>query len=94
MDEYVHLCCDFVERLHPDVSIQRLTADAPSNVLVAPLWCQERQKILHKIDDELERRGTRQGVRVPSDVRSDPSWKKQANRNLTMPPIPVIEMAS
>jgi radical SAM protein (TIGR01212 family) len=94
MDEYVQTCCDFVERLHPDVSIQRLTADAPRDVLVAPLWCQQRQTILQKIDEELERRNSYQGIRVPQNARQDTSWKKQANRNLTYPPNPIVAQAS
>ncbi|MBD3265884.1 TIGR01212 family radical SAM protein [bacterium] len=94
MDEYVQTCCDFVERLHPNLSIQRLTADAPAEVLVAPMWCQQRRLILQKIDEELERRGTYQGCRVPKDIREDTSWKQQANRNLTMPPGPIVARAS
>ena len=89
MDEYVQTCCDFVERIHPDISIQRLTADAPSSVLVDPLWCQERQLILQKIDEELERRNSRQGILVPPGIRENTAWKELANRNMTMPPVPM-----
>ncbi|MDX9753989.1 MAG: TIGR01212 family radical SAM protein [bacterium] len=87
MEEYVQTCADFVERIHPDISIQRLTADAPLSVLVAPLWCQERQKIIQSIEEELIRRGTRQGSRVPANIRQDLSWKKEANRHAAFPQI-------
>lgn len=63
MDEYVQTVCDFLERVPPHVSIQRLTADAPPDILVAPQWCLERKAIYERIDGELERRGTRQGSR-------------------------------
>jgi radical SAM protein (TIGR01212 family) len=69
MEEYARTVCDFVERLHPSVSIQRLTADAPPNVLVAPSWCLDRQAIIARIDAEFERRGTYQGILVDPCVR-------------------------
>lgn len=60
-DEYVGLVCDFLERLNPAVSIQRLTGDGGRDHLVAPLWSLRKFEVLNAIDYELERRGTRQG---------------------------------
>lgn len=59
-DEYVGLVCDLLERLRPEISIQRLTGDGGRD-LVAPLWSQAKFEVLNAIDHELERRGTRQG---------------------------------
>lgn len=64
-DEYVRTCVDFVERIPADVSIQRLTADAPPEILIAPEWCLERKRIYEEIEREFQRRGTRQGCKVP-----------------------------
>lgn len=62
-DEYVGLVCDFLERLRPEISIQRLTGDGGHDHLVAPLWSLRKFEVLNAIDCELERRGTRQGSR-------------------------------
>lgn len=61
-DEYVGLVCDFLERLGPEISIQRLTGDGGHDHLVAPLWSLRKFEVLNAIDCELERRGTRQGA--------------------------------
>ncbi len=60
-DEYVGLACDFLERLRPDITIQRLTGDGGHEHLVAPLWSLKKFEILNAIDHELERRDSRQG---------------------------------
>lgn len=64
-DDYVGLVCDFLERLEPRISIQRLTGDGGRD-LVAPLWSLAKFEVLNAIDVELERRGTRQGSALES----------------------------
>jgi len=59
-DEYVGLVCDFLERLKPEIFIQRLTGDGGKDLL-APLWSAAKFEVLNAIDDELARRGSRQG---------------------------------
>jgi len=63
-DEYVGLVCDFLERLRPEISIQRLTGDGGRDHLIAPLWSLRKFEVLNAIDYELERRGSRQGSAV------------------------------
>ena len=63
-DEYVELVCDYLERLRPDIVIQRLTGDGGHDHLVAPLWSLKKFEVLNDIDRELERRGTRQGAKA------------------------------
>lgn len=60
-DDYVGLVCDFLERLLPAISIQRLTGDGGRDHLVAPLWSLKKFEVLNAIDYELERRGSFQG---------------------------------
>ncbi len=60
--EYVQLAADFLERLHPETLIQRLTGDGPRHLLLAPLWSLNKWEVLNAIEDELRRRGTRQGL--------------------------------
>jgi len=63
-DEYVSLVCDFLEYIPPEVSIQRLTADGPRSILLAPTWATEKRRTLAAIDAELKRRGSHQGSRL------------------------------
>ena len=60
--EYVGLVCDFLERLHPDIIIHRLTGDGGRDLL-APFWSAAKFEVLNALDDEMERRGSRQGER-------------------------------
>ena len=66
MPEYAALVCNFLERLPPEMVIHRLNGDAPPDYLVAPLWCLDKPGLLHAIDEEFKRRGTRQGSRFTS----------------------------
>nr|WP_320114835.1 TIGR01212 family radical SAM protein [uncultured Desulfuromonas sp.] len=58
---YVQTVVDFIERLHPETMIQRLTGDGPRDILLAPRWSLKKWEVLNAIDDEFERRGSRQG---------------------------------
>ncbi|WP_321530187.1 TIGR01212 family radical SAM protein [uncultured Desulfuromonas sp.] len=60
---YVQTVVDFIERLHPDTMIQRLTGDGPRDILLAPRWSLKKWEVLNAIDEEFERRGSRQGAR-------------------------------
>ncbi len=62
MQEYVSLAVDFLENLHPDIIICRLTGERDPSLFVAPDWCLRKQELLAAIDAEFERRGTAQGV--------------------------------
>lgn len=58
---YVSWLVDFIERLPKTVIIQRLTADALGDWLVAPEWCKDKMRVLNEIDSEFERRNSYQG---------------------------------
>ena len=64
MDDYINLVCDLIEIIPPEVTIHRLTADAPRKTLIAPEWSYMKRSILNGIHAELRRRGTRQGSRL------------------------------
>jgi len=59
--EYVSRACDFLERLPAQCVIMRLVSDARPDVLVAPQWINDKQRIIQAIEKEFERRRTRQG---------------------------------
>ena len=60
-DEYVGLVCDYLERLRPEVLVQRMTGDGGRDYLIAPLWSLKKWEVLNAIDKELEKRGSFQG---------------------------------
>ncbi len=62
MEEYVEQVVDFIELLQPTTIIQRLTGDGPRDLLLAPAWSLNKWEVLNAIDDELERRGSYQGL--------------------------------
>ena len=62
-EEYIDSCCDFLERIKPECVIFRLVSDAKKDVLVAPEWINEKQKVIEGIKSEFEKRKTCQGNR-------------------------------
>jgi radical SAM protein (TIGR01212 family) len=70
-DEYLDFIVDFLERLSPDIVLQRLFATAPDNILVAPQWGKHRQQIIRDIEKRLASKETVQGKRYkPQAVNS------------------------
>ena len=63
-EEYVSVVCDQLETLPADTVIGRVSGDAPSGELIAPLWCARKTEVANEIDKELFRRGTWQGCRA------------------------------
>jgi uncharacterized protein len=61
LGDYAKWVCDFLEILPPEMVIQRLTAEAPSVLIIAPLWSRNKLGVLNAIDNEFKKRGTRQG---------------------------------
>ena len=60
-DEYVELVSDFIEKLAPHVSIERLYGDAPSDMMIAPTWSVTGSEMTRLVNAELERRNSYQG---------------------------------
>ena len=67
LDQYIHLVCDFLERIPPGVAIQRLTGELTGDYLIAPKWGVSKKVILTAIDNEFERRNSFQGKYCKSD---------------------------
>ncbi|MBN1493201.1 MAG: TIGR01212 family radical SAM protein [Candidatus Omnitrophica bacterium] len=62
-DQYIKVSCDFLELLPPHIIVQRLTGDAPEDLLIGPAWVKRKMAILNAIDNEFRRRGTYQGTK-------------------------------
>jgi uncharacterized protein len=60
--DWVEFVCDFLERLRPEIVVQRLFGWAPEADLIAPRWKRTRAEMLLAIENALERRNTRQGA--------------------------------
>ncbi len=60
-EAYLEMLADFLERLSPDIVLQRLFAAAPDDILVAPVWNKTRSELLRDLDLLMERRGSFQG---------------------------------
>jgi radical SAM protein (TIGR01212 family) len=59
--EYIEMLADFLDRLSPDIVLQRLFAAAPDEILVAPIWNKTRSELLRDLDLFMEQRGSFQG---------------------------------
>ncbi len=60
-NEYLDFIVEFLERLSPQVVIQRLFATAPEEILIAPKWNKSKREILNDINRRLEERNACQG---------------------------------
>ena len=71
VEEYIALVCDIVERLRPDLIIERFAGEVPPRYQARPerAWRRPDGRLLRNeevpqlVDAELQRRGTRQGSR-------------------------------
>lgn len=61
VDEYIDLCIDFLELLHPDISIERFTSQSPLHLLIAPDWKIKNHEFIVKLQRRMKDRDARQG---------------------------------
>ena len=63
LEEYADAVVSFIERLRPETVIQRITGEAPENLLIAPIWCSHREKgkVIEAVRRRFEERKTHQG---------------------------------
>lgn len=61
IDSYVDLVVRCLEIIPPNVTIHRLTGDAPRSILISPPWSFNKRTILNRINDQLHLRNTWQG---------------------------------
>jgi uncharacterized protein len=60
-DEYVALLVDFLERLHPDIAVERFVSQSPPELLIAPDWCLKNYEFTHLVEKKMKLRGSVQG---------------------------------
>ena len=60
--EYIDFMTDVVERLRPDIIIERIAGEVPPQYLAVPAWCSLRNdSLLAMFEQNLEKRNTYQG---------------------------------
>ena len=63
-DDYVQFLCHYLERMSPEIVIERFSAEVPPRYLaVSPWHLLRHDALVRKIEDELVKRGTYQGFR-------------------------------
>ena len=60
-DEYVSRVAGFLERLSPEVVVQRLTAEGYRDIFVAPDWARNKLQVLQHLDRYQKKYGSYQG---------------------------------
>ena len=63
LEQYVATAADFLERLAPRISVQRLYGSSPLEIRVAPQWGLKNNQMWYAVLNELKRRDSRQGAR-------------------------------
>jgi radical SAM protein (TIGR01212 family) len=61
VDEYVDLCIDFLERLHPDFVVERFVSQSPAELLAVPGWGLKNYEFTAKVNRRISERGSYQG---------------------------------
>jgi len=62
-EEYVKYVVDFLEVLDPEIVIARLTGETQKDLLIAPVWCENKMRVLNRIEEEFKMRNSFQGKR-------------------------------
>ncbi|MGL4392339.1 MAG: TIGR01212 family radical SAM protein, partial [Fusobacteriaceae bacterium] len=53
-EEYVETCVEILKSLPPEVVVHRLTGDGKKSKTVAPIWNQNKIKILNEINKKIQ----------------------------------------
>lgn len=61
ISEYIELVIDYVERLRPDIILERFVSQSPRELLIAPDWRLKNHVITSRIQKRMRERETYQG---------------------------------
>lgn len=67
MQTYAQWVASVLEQLPPEMVVQRVTGDAPAEILLAPTWIRRKWEVLQAIDRALEEGETWQGRQYPQN---------------------------
>lgn len=60
-NEYIDLCIDIMERLRPDICIERFVSQSPEEWRLAPNWQLKNYEFVHRLENRIKERGAFQG---------------------------------
>lgn len=61
VDEYIDLAIDFIERLSPEIVVERFVSQSPKELLIAPDWGLKNFEFTEKLRKRIRQRDTWQG---------------------------------
>lgn len=61
MNDYIETVVDYVERLRPDIVLERFASQSPKELLIAPDWGIKNYELVDKIKRRMRERATWQG---------------------------------
>ena len=61
VDEYIRLISEYIQRLRPNLVLERFVSQSPANMLVAPHWGLKNYEFTHRLIHFLNEKGTYQG---------------------------------
>ena len=64
IDEYVDLVISAIEIILPEITLHRISGDAPRSTLIAPEWSYKKRTILNGIHRTMRERNTWQGKKL------------------------------
>jgi len=60
-EDYADFAIDYIERLRPDIAVERFTSQSPSDLLIAPRWGMKNYQFVELLKKRLRTRQTWQG---------------------------------
>ena len=63
-EEYLDLLCEFIERLDPNIVIERMFGEAPFGLLIAPTWRRNKNDLVSDVKRIFEERNVWQGSKL------------------------------
>ena len=54
MDEYIALVVDYIQRLRPDLVLERFVSQSPKELLIAPDWGLKNYEFNHRLQKRMK----------------------------------------
>lgn len=68
VDEYSELVASFLERLRPDIAVERFVSQSPPELLIAPDWGLKNYEFTCLVEKKLRQKGSIQGCKWISNI--------------------------
>ena len=62
LDEYIETLIEIITHLNPNIIVHRICADAPKDILVAPIWNAHKKWVLNEFNKRFKERDLYQGI--------------------------------